>query len=753
MVVKDSIKNILKYSANKHYTAEVQSKIKDYDLWIAEAEDKECIDGVMISKSEKSLTIDKGFQNNESQNEQNDTKLAEFDLKIPIFTVSDDENASYYSDTMVVLNQMNWSKSLEYIKNGKIEEKLILVLANEGKLNSKTIPHIFQTAREYPSTAFLYGDEDVLSADKRTKPWLKPDWSPDTFLSHFYIGSMLIFRTESLRRFLVAEADGLWRENQQDVEDYEKTNQDLEENDLYFFLYRYLKFHGAFAKHPMEEKERLSVAHISHILFHTYEKSGYDLLKESGRLYPKFTVKKPKNGECPLVSVIIPSKDHPDILDRCLETFIQSTTNDIFVDNLCKIEFIIVDNGSTGGNRIKITEMLQKIDKFLETQQNQAGNTCYLYKNLPFNFSFMCNWGAKEANGDYLLFLNDDISVPTEGFLHKLLEKAMEPYAGAVGCKLLYPDTDVIQHAGITNLRVGPAHKLQFGHDGENHYFGRNEGVWDCLGVTGACLLVSKEKFSEVNGFDEELAVAFNDVDLCYKLYENGYYNIVRNDMFLYHHESLSRGNDGESTEKQQRLLREKDALYLRHQELYGKDPFYHRLLTTDMLETEYSVALTYSVRLDREWAEVWDCTEKVAKAREDRCLRVGMEAAFDIYKWRYGVVPQYGKAPALMEDLGYYFQGYSFVIGSDNACYERTLLLKNTSNNRVFGVKTEKVYRPDIKANLKDQINVDLTGYSCKMKRDAVPEGTYRFGMLVKDKTSRQMIVNWSSWLLEVEE
>ena len=442
-----------------------------------------------------------------------------------------------------------------------------------------------------------------------------------------------------------------------------------------------------------------------------------------------------------------------------------------------KTEFIIVDNGSSEENKNRIEQKLQKIN-----------NTRYIYKELPFNFSYMCNWGAKEARGDYLLFLNDDMEIVDEDWLILLMEKAVLPYVGAVGAKLLYPDTDIIQHAGITNLRVGPAHKLQFAHDKEDHYFGQNRGVHDMLGVTGACLLVKKTLFEKVGGFDETLAVAFNDVDLCYKIYEEGYYNVVRNDLFLFHHESLSRGKDGESEEKQLRLLREKDYLYEKHQDLYGRDPFYHPYLTTDMLETEYTPAFRYQVDLSMPWAKVKKCTQEVLAAREDDCLVIGMECAMDIYKWKYGVSPEKRKAGNSdkedygeekkdsrndnsidSEDQGYYFQGYSFIIGSDNACYKKELLLRRIADeNRqtlgnsaekeekmpepvIYSMSIEKKYREDIKANLKDQVNVDLTGYAAKLKPGAVPPGRYQFGMLAKDACSRVKLVNWSSWTIEI--
>lgn len=238
------------------------------------------------------------------------------------------------------------------------------------------------------------------------------------------------------------------------------------------------------------------------------------------------------------------------------------------------------------------------------------------------------------------------------------------------------------------------------------------------LAVTGACLMVKKKVFEQTGGFCQDLAVAFNDVDLCYSIYEQGYYNIVRNDVTFYHHESLSRGKDGESEEKQLRLLREKDILYERHQELYGHDPFYHPRLTTDMLESEYSPAYRYQVTLDMPWSNVENLSRKAAKANQDQCLVVGMECAMDIYKWKYGVSAEKGKVKEEPEEAGYYFQGYSFVIGSDNACYKKKLLLKNQENGEVYGIWVENRYRQDIKNNLKDQINVDLTGFAAKMRK-----------------------------------
>lgn len=130
-----------------------------------------------------------------------------------------------------------------------------------------------------------------------------------------------------------------------------------------------------------------------------------------------------------------------------------------------------------------------------------------------------------------------------------MVSRALQPYVGSVGLKLYYPDSVKIQHDGIVNLPVGPVHKLQFMEDDRSYYFGRNRFTQDCVAVTGACLLIRTEVFREAGGFREVLRVAYNDVELGFRLLEMGYYNVVWNDRFAYHHESLSRGSD-ESPEK-----------------------------------------------------------------------------------------------------------------------------------------------------------------------------------------------------------
>lgn len=844
-MIKQIIKRFLQERQRKEYRKELASQLRDYDSWIRGQEAPLLVSGHATEKSEETFTVSdytwksclkcltnesktKSDDGPEMENAGKDAELFAECISYQVFHKKHPDSTKSPVMTLLSMKAGQFLELQDRIKDGAPEEDILLLNFQDGEYSELAIPMITEAFSELrdpehrnpdETPALVYGDEDVIMAGKRQNPWFKPDWSPDTFLSCFYFGAFVAVPTIKMSEFLQkhgvaertdreVEADlfvdgGLESELQQGKQEDRKgkVHEPLDPDQvLYELLADYLRENGAFTGWKMADHV---VVHIPQVLVHT-KVSSYEHWKNLHLSDENVTADIP----VPTVSVIIPSKDHPDILFRCLDSFVDKTSG---LWTKVKTEFIIVDNGSSKENKNRIGKKLQELGISLEKKQNQKqhqeqnqikdpeqnrniNNTRYLYKELSFNFSYMCNWGAKEAQGDYLLFLNDDMEIVDADWLILLMEKAVLPYVGAVGAKLLYPDTDIIQHAGITNLRVGPAHKLQFAHDKEDHYFGQNRGVHDMLGVTGACLLVKKTIFEKVGGFDETLAVAFNDVDLCYKIYEEGYYNVVRNDLFLFHHESLSRGKDGESEEKQLRLLREKDYLYEKHQDLYGKDPFYHPYLTTDMLETEYTPAFRYQVDLSMPWAKVKECTQEVLAAREDECLVIGMECAMDIYKWKYGVSPEKRKNRNLdldkedyskkekdnrndrsndrsndSEDQGYYFQGYSFVIGSDNACYKKELLLRRiTDGNRqtsantveedekmpqpaIYSISIEKKCREDIKANLKDQVNVDLTGYAAKLKPGAVPAGKYQFGMLAKDACSRVRLVNWSSWTIEI--
>lgn len=701
--LKQSVKQLLINRQHRRYQKEaVKKNLTYYDAWIRAQEEKlKAASSVARIKDRKPVAKEEPFMQVEITDKSGQKRIYTI-VAADIFDKSRESALKRYDSYAIIFTMY------------------------DGEISDIALPLIDEMFRENGSVSMIYADEDIWNGEVREKPWFKPDWSPDAFLDCLYFGGLIAVRTTELMEVYMQKPDA----------------------ELYMLLFEIIRKHGGFEKG--HDSSAVTVCHIPQVLFHGIGK-GIDTIYDNMRYFKLpnevWQQLQPPAAKETFISVIIPSKDNPETLFKCLDSLLERTvTHHGF-------EVILVDNGSSGENRRKIEERVNRLNCRTEADKNGFSCCRYVYSPMPFNFSVMCNMGAEESEGELLLFLNDDMEIIQPDWLDKLAEKAMLPHAGAAGAKLLYPDSHIIQHAGITNLRVGPAHKLQFLSDEEVHYFGKNRGVHNMLAVTGACLMVRRSVFKQAGGFPQELAVAFNDVDLCYSIYEQGYYNIVRNDVALYHHESLSRGHDGDSEEKQMRLMREKDVLYERHRDLYGKDPFYHPYLTTDRLETEYTLEYNYHMLEDMQWAKAQDDTKNVEKVREDKCLVVGMECAMDIYKWRYGVSREKGKVQADSQDMGYFFQGYSFVIGADNACYKKKLLLQNRENGSVLSIPVENRYRQDIKNNLKDQVNVDLTGFAAKVPDGRIPAGNYRFGIMAEDMCSRQKLVNWSNWVLEVRD
>ncbi len=739
--LKRFAKKILMEKQFRSYEKKLNGLKMTYDGWIRQQEEKLQIDKIIVSAHERCLKNETENQTQdglECKNEGIHSKMVSVPL---LYEVRKKEEGTENTVKFLYLpvwaegkETESWIPEIRALGTDK-NTNVILFALTEGVLADLALPMLFQTwyeaaqmqAGDGEKTQILssgngnmpvlvYGDEDVLTEQGREKPWFKPDWSPDTFLSYFYMGSLVALSAGAVCECLN------W--NPHLTEQLASKELLKRKNAVYELCY-----------HVIDRKD--CVRHIDEVLYHTAEE-GYEAVKEMW-----LPAAQPEEKEDHLVSVIIPSKDNPEVLFHCIHSLTELTEGGI------PYEIILVDNGSKEENKILIK---QKVEALQQKSCPLCRGSHYHYEPMTFNFSRMCNLGASMAKGDLLLFLNDDMEIIQGDWLVKLAEKAALKRAGAVGAKLLYPDSTVIQHAGITNLHVGPAHKLQFLDDKDDHYYGRNRYVHNMMGVTGACLMLQKEKFEEIGGFYEGLAVAFNDVDLCYTLFEKGYDNIQRNDVVLYHHESLSRGKDGESEEKQLRLLKEKDVLYERHQDCYGKDPYYSRYLTTDMLESEYTPAYHYQVSMDMPWSRVQK-RGLPENAREDACVVLGMECAMDIYKWKYGVAAGRGKTPPTEEDEGYYFQGYAFVIGSDNACYKKTLFLEDKETKERLLIPVMDCYRPDIDGNLTDQIHTELTGFAAKVHLSDIPEGQYRFGMLMEDHCSRQKLFSYSSWVLRAGE
>lgn len=566
-----------------------------------------------------------------------------------------------------------------------------VLVFGEGEADVSAKERIAAFFAKYPGVQFVYGDEDIRDeTGAYHSPWLKQDWSPDSYLCRDYLGSLVAVRRELYEKLTEAEKQ--------------------EEGACHD---RLAELAGGY------EKGCQSIGHLREVLFH---RKGAWLPAGEGR--PGKRLVEGKRQEA-FVSVIIPSKDNAAILTRCLETVIRTVQK-------VPYEILIIDNGSSEANREKITQEINLIRQKTEAFREGAGTAdkeClkdirYLYRPMPFNFSRMCNLGAQESRGNLLLFLNDDIEAVSPGWLEELAQKASEEWAGAVGIKLLYPDSSRIQHVGVVNIVLGPVHKLQFQDDNGCYYDGRNQGVWNYLAVTGACLMLRREVFAEAGGFQEQLQVAFNDVDLCFTLYELGYHNVMVNTFHLVHHESLSRGHD-ESEEDQKRLMRERDILYGRHPRLERKDPYYHPRLNRKRLDTTIRPAFEEGRTIpDR---RVCELAEDIKGVREDECLRLIVELA-----------------------TARRVQGYAVVLGSDNACFETKLLFQDKERGDLYQLEYTPQCRNDIAQNMPDQKNIALCGFEVELVAP-LPPGEYRIGAVSRDLISGLRIVRWISVVMSV--
>ena len=434
------------------------------------------------------------------------------------------------------------------------EGEFVALLDCDDLYAENALYEIVKKLNEDHTLDFIYSDEDKLSEDgtKRRNPFFKPDWSPDTFMSLMYTCHLAVYR-----KSLLDELGGL-RVGLEGSQDYDLVLRVMEKTNRIGHVPKIL--------YHWREREESTANDISAkpYIIETTKKAKLEALERRGvkghleyiKDIVMFRVVYEVVGN-PRVSIIIPSKDNYDILKQCLTSIRKETKYQNY-------EIIVVDNGSAEETHAEYTQMCKELD-------------CkYHYAPMEFNFSKMCNIGAHLADGQFLLFLNDDIRVEGAEWLERMLGHAQQPHTGAVGCKLIYPNTNLIQHVGVVSFMVGPGHAFQRINDDLNCYWGRNKLEYNYSAVTGACLMIDRKKYDQVGGFSEQLPVAYNDIDLCFNLVEAGYYNVVRTDVRLYHYESVSRGYDAVSPEKAARQQREMKKLYDRHPEFKGYDPCYN---------------------------------------------------------------------------------------------------------------------------------------------------------------------------------
>ena len=414
-----------------------------------------------------------------------------------------------------------------------------------------------------PEIDSIYSDEDKIdeTGKKLFEPHFKPDFNIDMLRSNNYICHLYGVRKELVDRV------GKFNSQFDGAQDYD-------------FILR------------MSENSR-KVGHVSKILYHWRThinstaanpeskmyafKAGAEAIKAHyARVLPNIKIKDVANGESlgiyhtifafeeyPLISVIIPNKDHTEDLDKAIRSMMEKGT-------WPNLEFIVIENNSTE----------EKTWVYYEKIQKEYPQVKVVKYNGEFNYSKINNFGVQYATGGYYLFMNNDVELIEPDSLQELMGYAQREDVGAVGCRLLYED-DTIQHAGvIIGLEgiAGHAFVGQQSHGGT--YFNRAMVTQDLSAVTAAVMLVRKEVYEKVAGFGEDFAVAFNDIDFCLKIRQAGYLVVYAAYGCFHHYESKSRGLD-QTPEQRARYMEELSNFNKKWKQLFEDgDPYYNSNLT-----------------------------------------------------------------------------------------------------------------------------------------------------------------------------
>ena len=433
------------------------------------------------------------------------------------------------------------------------------LLDHDDLLAPNALYEIVKILQDHPQADALYTDEDKVTTelDEHFQPHLKPDFNLDLLRSNNYICHFFV-----VRKSIVEKAGG-FRKEFDGAQDYdfifrctENAGEVLHVPEI---LYHWRTHKASTADNPaskmyaFEAGKRAIEAHLER----TGTKGEVSHTQDLGFYRVKYPVQRK-----PLVSVIIPNKDEKETLQTCLEMLEKNTGYQNF-------EIIIVENNSTTDEIFRYYKELSRNRKIH-----------LLRWGKEFNYSAINNFAVAHAKGEYLLFLNNDVKSINPDWLEEMLGVCQRPEVGGVGAKLIYPD-NTIQHAGCVIGMGGIAgHMFVDMPADRTGYLHKASLLQDMSAVTAACLLMKKEVFEQAGGFTEELAVAFNDVDLCLKVRKNGYLIVYDPYAKLYHMESKTRGAE-DSKEKVRRFQTEIEYMRCHWIDiLKNGDPCYNKNLS-----------------------------------------------------------------------------------------------------------------------------------------------------------------------------
>lgn len=435
--------------------------------------------------------------------------------------------------------------------------EFIALVDNDDELPANALYEVVKKLNENQELSLIYSDEDKIDEyGERFDPHFKPDWSPDLILNQNYVSHLGVYRTSIAR----------------EINGFRKGFEGAQDHD---FLLRFV-----------EKINRNEIAHIPKVLYHWRAITGSTALASGEKNYAYDVGVKSvqealkrrkisaivKKGKYPgvydvkynlveeaKVSIVIPTRNGYEDLKTCVDSIINKSSYSNY-------EIIIADNGSDDP---KMQELFASYRELLGSRFKNV------LLNMPFNYSRINNLAVEASSGKYLLFLNNDTAIISPNWIETMLGFCQFDRVGCVGAKLWYMD-DTIQHGGvIVGLGGVAGHTFLNAGKDDPGYFSRLYTDYNYSAVTAACLMISKSDFNLVNGFDETLEVAFNDIDLCLRVKALGRDNVWAHDAELYHYESKSRGYE-DTPEKVKRFNREIEKMQVRYGEELMHDPAYN---------------------------------------------------------------------------------------------------------------------------------------------------------------------------------
>ena len=469
---------------------------------------------------------------------------------------------------------INNSQVLRIVENTnvalkQVKEDYVVFMDHDDLLAPDSLYECTKVLNQNKNTDIIYTDEDKVTEDGKIfyQPHFKSDFNLDLLRSANYMCHLFV-----VKKNLMDEV-GLLREEYEGSQDYdfilrcvEKTNQIIH---IPKVLYHWRAHMDSTAGNP-DSKEYAYIAGKRAIEAH-YHRVG--LKAEVERLTYGFYRTHYRVTETPLLSVIIPNQDHVKDLERCISSIVEKT-------RYSNIEYLIVENNS----------VQEEIFMYYDKLKHKYNNLEVLYWKNEFNNSAINNFAMTQAKGDYFLFLNNNTEMINDACIEELLSFCERKGTGAVGARLFYPDGDV-QHAGIIVGLGGIAGYAFLGakHD-DSGYFARITCAQEYSAVTAVCMMVKREAFEAVGGFDEAFEVNFYDVDFCMRLWEAGYQVVYNPFAMLYHYESKTRGKD-DTDEKWKLFQKESNLFTTRWQKFLKKgDPYYNPNLT--LIKHDFSLKM-----------------------------------------------------------------------------------------------------------------------------------------------------------------